>query len=217
MKEKHDDVDFEEIQKRVYSDKVFCYSCFCCFCAPCRYVRRCLVEKSFTPADAQASHHSPTNGLSKALSQALHTFDIYTDLHLAYVLYWVSVSEKRDKGDYKFAFAWILMCFWGPYIILYSSTINSFFLKGHFTQSNWKNMGCFRRLYVFFLMTFLGLVFHGLLLDFTIKIQAIVVLISVLSGFSFCKTKMGNTWFLNVSKGCETYVKDIFGMNFFEV
>jgi len=174
---------------------------------------------NYHPTNAQAAHHSLVSGVLKTFSQGLHFLDIFTDLSLAKIMYDESRGDHRADGNYKFAFAWILMCFWGPYIILYSSTINSFFLKGYFTESNWTKMGCFRKLYVFFLMTFLGLLFHGLLLDITLKIQSIVILISV--PLHFIKNKKENneagTLFFDVSKGCETYVKDIFGMNFFEV
>lgn len=70
----------------------------------------------------------------------LHLFDFLSDSFLAWRMYSIGyngnnskIKTKKDiNTHYHIAFIWIFMSQAGPFIIQYSSMINSFYLKGYF-------------------------------------------------------------------------------------
>jgi len=64
----------------------------------------------------------------------------------------------------------------GPYIIQYSSLMNSLFLKGYFTKENWQELNLIMKIRSVLMMTFVGLIIV-FSLDVFLKIQALVIFI----------------------------------------
>ena len=120
------------------------------------------------------------------------------------------------KHDYNVAFMWCLMCICGPFIIQYSSMMNSFFLKGYYTEKNWKKLSCCRKMQAFFMLTFVGLIFIIPMLDITLKFEALATFLSLWCCFKKSK-KSKNQLRIEVSSYVEKQVRTLFGMNFYEI
>jgi len=83
------------------------------------------------------------------LMECIHALDIYTDIHLAWNLYSINHYDKHNKyihdkdsmieGHYNISFMWIVMSITVPYIIQYSSMMNTFYLKDYYSETNWSN------------------------------------------------------------------------------
>ena len=64
-------------------------------------------------------------------TQFRHASDLYTDTYLAYNLYLLS-QDYKDQRQYHYAFLIVFLAIVGPYIIQFSSMMNSYHHKGYF-------------------------------------------------------------------------------------
>ena len=123
------------------------------------------------------------------------------------------LGKNNERDHYHICFMWIAMSIISPYIIYYSSMMNNFYLKGYFIESNLNLMTCRRKLEALFTMTFLGLVLMTPLLDIFLKVEALIWLLTLPL---FCK--YNNVAIAKkIHIGTEYVIKEIFGLNFFEL
>ena len=94
--------------------------------------------------------------------------------------------------------------------------MNSFFLKGYYTQKNWEKLSCCRKFQAIAMLTFVGLIFILPLLDIALKLEACVTLLSLWCCFKKSK-KSESQLRIEVSSYVEKKVRTLFGMNYFEI
>jgi len=88
----NNEVNLVKLRDRIYDKKC---GCFCkTVCCPLRslwkFLRRRTVKASEYPVTAQSIQNSQGAGLAKFISHALHSYDMFTDIYLAWTLYWLS-------------------------------------------------------------------------------------------------------------------------------
>ena len=72
-----------------------------------------------------------------------------------------------------------MMATFGPYIIQYSSMMNSIHLKGLFKKERYESFSCLKRFYLRCSFTALGLLIMPLI-DITLKIETIINFVMII-------------------------------------
>lgn len=105
------------------------------------------------------------------------------------------------------------MATFGPYIIQYSSMMNSFYNKGFFTSERFKRFTCCKKFQLYVVLTVLGL-WTMPLIDLLIKIEALINLITV---FFFTCDSNGKTIGRRLHELMERGFEKAFNLNAFEL
>ena len=198
----------------------------CKICCCSKYFRRCCcIAWSIPEPSGEVIFSGIDARLYFIAMECIHAFDIWTDIYLARNIYSINHYDKHDvyvadrdemiPGNYNMAFMWIVMSITVPYIIQYSSMMNTFYLKDYFSQANWKNYSCLKKLFHFIIMSFLGLVVYLPMLEILIKVQALTLLLTCLCCFKCCSSKKSvDIW---VFDSFEKLMETCFMMNTFEI
>jgi hypothetical protein len=70
------------------------------------------------------------------IADALHIFDIYTDMRLAQFMYYISRRniDANVQNDYNKCFVWIILAVIGPYLIQYATLMSLLYNKGAYNS-----------------------------------------------------------------------------------
>lgn len=143
--------------------------------------------------NSEEKHYSNTFIVTSFLTHVLHTLDMYTDLALAYEMYQLREQEFGAYGkmvnDYHWVFIWIIISTFGPYIIQYSSRMNSNYIKGIYREDKWKGYGMLKKCQLALSFTFLGLLFT-VFFDIIQKVEATFLLLMLILTSLICKPKL---------------------------
>lgn len=165
------------MQKRLYEAKSG--RCGCCLS---RWIRKRFMSYRAMRKSAETIHYSSFAADKYFVIQLLHALDLLTDFSLANHLYWVSRPQKnllgyelrhKNEAHCNIAFVWCVMAIIGPYIIQYSSMMNSYFIKGVFNEAMWNEFTFIRKVYLWGTFTFLGLVLMPII-DCYMKFEAVI-------------------------------------------
>ena len=125
----------------------------------------------------------------------------------------LGVKDEEFVHDYNICFMIVAMAIFGPYIIQYSSLMNSIHNKGFFKANKFNKFSFVGQIYLNISFTALGLLIMPII-DILLKIQAVVKVLSIPLCCKCCSKKKSVA--RQVQEESEYYLECMFSFNSFE-